>query len=505
MKTITHAFIAGLLFAAGAAFCAENDEADRLRDEIRDLNQEIQSYRTADRLQLRHDQMRELLPLVREARDTAERHAEEWRRVLEKQKVAFTAFKAEDLRDAGFSAEVEKRASEAEHEGREVKKKFYDRINELEKKAEAVLNEPQRQELRGRWRQSEGSDAHRQELDQIRRDLEEIHHEHYGSIGPIGRFLVSSSAENLLENRLVVAEKSDTPEAKNPERTDVSRTVRRLEKEVGELRSDINLLNLLNGLHLSAQQDSQLAGVLKETGDEDRELRKDKAQKYVKALTRMRDYLAANKPVPPSVSREVDALQKEFTMNASRKSPSSQKQCLKTQVEKTEKILTEAQKSVLADYKPCLIPPKNLKDPVRIGQANDTSAEARTLERIRSVPENRFGQDSAAIVEKTLSDYESHTGRFKGTEREAKKKWLTGFLADVRKMPDADFQMNKAELATRLQTLNKEEELRKRLGELTGGKESAICQKIAQHLLNPRIIPLLDPRRGEKTDGSKIM
>jgi len=43
--------------------------------------------------------------------------------------------------------------------------------------------------------------------------------------------------------------------------------------------------------------------------------------------------------------------------------------------EEVEGILSSAQFSIVEDFKPCLILPKSLQDPLRVGQANDAGGK----------------------------------------------------------------------------------------------------------------------------------
>ncbi|MBI2931670.1 MAG: hypothetical protein HYY16_08465 [Planctomycetes bacterium] len=156
-------------------------------------------------------------------------------------------------------------------------------------------------------------------------------------------------------------------------------------------------------------------------------------------------------------------------------------------------ILFESQQQVLLDYNPCLIPPKNLKDPVRVGQAHDSAPAINALQRLRSIPARRWETDRDSILEKSLARLEEAHGKFPAGEREAAKETLCDLLERSRALSDIDFELQKEDFAAEFQQFNRKEELKKELEGLVG-EDSVVDGKIRSFLLHPRAAALYETR-----------
>jgi hypothetical protein len=166
---------------------------------------------------------------------------------------------------------------------------------------------------------------------------------------------------------------------------------------------------------------------------------------------------------------------------------------LKPYVERVEALLTEAQKQVLYDYVTCLIPPRNLRDPVRVGQATDHEAQVRALRQIRAIPALAYANRKGVIAEEALRRIEEHGGVYPPEERAQVKARLVAFFDRVRALSDVEFELNKEELAEELERFNRREQLKAALEQRQDRRE-VIRRKIRLHLLHPRIVALLEAR-----------
>lgn len=160
-----------------------------------------------------------------------------------------------------------------------------------------------------------------------------------------------------------------------------------LEREVSILRADINMLNLINGLHLSSEQVEQLTRLARAAGsyqvERPTEIDIEAFKGLVRSLETMKRLLLNGRDIPlPMLAHALKLAQRANLLS----NPAPQPTGLREVAQQVLSILTEEQKQVLADYKPCLIPPKNLKDPVRVGQAPSNSGYIKALERIRQIP-----------------------------------------------------------------------------------------------------------------------
>ena len=214
----------------------------------------------------------------------------------------------------------------------------------------------------------------------------------------------------------------------------------------------------------------------------------EKAQKLIDALNEAISYMERGKQIPNTVQTTINDCRANLRIFRKQPQPNLEKF-----IKEVEQHLFEAQKKVLVDYKPCLIPPKDLKDPVRVGQASDDSAITKTLEQLRKLPQRKYDEDKKKIAEKQLSKIEEHQGRWPDGEREKKLQELVKFIDKVRAMSDVDFEMNKSELAKEFSKFARKEMLEEKLEKIS--KEDKIVRdKIRAFLLNPRIVPLLRER-----------
>lgn len=65
-------------------------------------------------------------------------------------------------------------------------------------------------------------------------------------------------------------------------------------------------------------------------------------------------------------------------------------------------VLTPEQLQVVEDFKPCLIPPRDLKNPVRAGQASSNEHAVKRLRRLRAAPENQWLARRDKIVQRMV-------------------------------------------------------------------------------------------------------
>lgn len=137
-------------------------------------------------------------------------------------------------------------------------------------------------------------------------------------------------------------------------------------------------------------------------------------------------------------------------------------------------VLTDAQKEIVDKFACCLIPPQELSDPVRAGQADASPKELELLRKVRSVP--------AAVWPKVKEPWVNHIAKLEDlklpgrseAEREAGRRRVAGVFEKVRAASDTEFEMNKEAFCV----------------ELKGKKEQNLSDrkrqfKFAYFLLNP--------------------
>ncbi|MFQ5655740.1 MAG: hypothetical protein ACE5GW_13545, partial [Planctomycetota bacterium] len=261
------ALVAGVLVAAPLFGGDEEGAATRAArpgDDVRALEQHLFLIGALDRLDLTRAQLAGILAAAEEAEDARRDHEAAMRELLAEEEVAFRAFYEEDLRNTGFSRAVERRTGRLNRRGKAMRKAYFERIGPIEERVIELLTPAQHaalEDLRIGWRRKPGGrgsgkkpapDPRREREAEIRGELKKIHRAEYGSLGPIGRLLVRPGAVEAIEGRLGRGgggARSILASSPGPAPAVDGNAAR-----VAELRADINLLNLINGLNLAPAQ-----------------------------------------------------------------------------------------------------------------------------------------------------------------------------------------------------------------------------------------------------------
>ena len=270
-------------------------------------------------------------------------------------------------------------------------------------------------------------------------------------------------------------------------------------QKVEELFQDISTVNLLNGLRLTREQAQQVLALAREAQQVRQGLKGNGVEAYQKALadaeaTYEAFKAAAMKGEPPTgpVSNRASAAEQRLKDLRDQYAADVQKR-LKDLEARLQNVLTEGQKEVVEGFKPCLIPPQNLRDPVRAGQAAGDKP-VQILSRLRSIPAAEWNSHKDEIAARHVEMTEKH--KFKmlsDQERAAEERRFIALAEQARALKDTDFELEKARLAEALQPSDKREalmeELRKRAPH--GGPE---VSRAAHWLLSSRVVPILEER-----------
>ncbi|MBI4831888.1 MAG: hypothetical protein HY801_10120 [Candidatus Lindowbacteria bacterium] len=260
-------------------------------------------------------------------------------------------------------------------------------------------------------------------------------------------------------------------------------------KRIMELREDISLLNLLNGLHLTNEQQAALLTEARNAQALKMQYRNQYSPLIPQAEKQFEELKAQlmNPDTPPQAVVEQSAQQTNEQIKKIRESFVSDLSEIEKRV---NAILTDGQKKIVEDFSPCLIPPKDLKNPTRVGQANDSTHIERMLTRARTLSDDVFEERVEQILDRHISKYEERFGEFPSDgAREAEKTRVRAVVDEARAMSDVDFELNKQELATRIDPRARQN-AQKRPARRFGHEPS----KIARLLLNERIIPILEQK-----------
>ena len=221
-----------------------------------------------------------------------------------------------------------------------------------------------------------------------------------------------------------------------------------------ELSHEISAINLLNGIRLTRQQTEQVLALAREA----QKLRASSphTEYYRKALGEaVRAYEAfkaeAIKGEPPAGRVSHNAVHHEHRVNGIRNRRARLLDQRITEFDaRLKQVLTEGQVQIVESFKPCLVPPKDLRDPVRAGQAAG-DRPIQMLSRLRSLPASVWNGHKGEIAEQHVRRLEGmHLEITKPEARAAAKQRFIELVDKARAMSDVEFGMEKGTLAGQL-------------------------------------------------------
>ena len=245
-----------------------------------------------------------------------------------------------------------------------------------------------------------------------------------------------------------------------------------------ELKREIRLLNLINGLDLTP---SQMEIVLENA--EEKQRMRDQFEKVLlnrqeemeAVLEEIRSYLRENEEIPPLTVQKYHRLDREI-----REARLKIQEEIKDLAKEIEESLEPHQLYKLQEFVPCIIPPKGEK---RIGQAKDYKGLTRSLERIRRIPSRIYQQRRDEVVRRTLDGLKLHALLFTDLDEEEMKRHVESIYDKVRNLEDAEFEIQKERLAENLISPFKPEI-----------PSNNLMRKIAGFLLSAEVTPVLEAR-----------
>jgi hypothetical protein len=252
-----------------------------------------------------------------------------------------------------------------------------------------------------------------------------------------------------------------------------------------DLRKEIRVLNLINGLDLTQEQmEIVLANAreYKKLRDQFEKALLSRREKMEVALDDVRSYLRENQDIPPQTVRNYRRLDRE-----AREAQLEIEDRMKDLTKEIEESLEPHQLYQLKEFVPCIIPPKGEK---RIGQAKDHKGLTRNLERIRRIPSRMYQQKKKEIVEKTLEGLKFHAPPFAEIDDDEMERRIESIYDELRNLEDAEFEVQKERLAEDLVSPFKPQ-----------APSNGLTRKIAGFLLSAEVIPVLERRiaRGDPT------
>lgn len=247
-----------------------------------------------------------------------------------------------------------------------------------------------------------------------------------------------------------------------------------------EIRREIRLVNLINGLDLNSMQMEMILTRARETEklrqESEAELRL-RQEEMERVLEEIKFYRKDNQEVPSATVQRFHGLQKEL-----RESRFALVEKIREQAREIERVLEEHQLYQLQEFVPCIIPPKG---ELRIGQAQGHQGLTRGMERIRELPYRFYDRKRDEIIDRTLERMKLHVPPKVEIDEKEMKEHIGSVLEKARSLQDVEFDLQKDKLATELVSPLKPQALSSR---------SPLSRKIEAFLLSPEIIPLIEER-----------
>lgn len=220
-------------------------------------------------------------------------------------------------------------------------------------------------------------------------------------------------------------------------------------RRIEAVKADISLLNLVNGLNLSETQvrglleiraatRAVLSGLVAENAD-----LLDEAED---TLSRYRAALEGNGRMPKGLERNAGTVDHELT-----EAGEQAKGELERLVGRLRAVFTPEQLQVIIEFNPCVIPPKSLKDPVRVGQARGSDDKLEeVLAQVRSAGAEQFERE---LPDKLLAELRKQARKVGGVadrDLRAEQDRLLALFREARELSDAEFPLRLKELTERM-------------------------------------------------------
>lgn len=268
------------------------------------------------------------------------------------------------------------------------------------------------------------------------------------------------------------------------------------EEQIRGLFEEIMLLNLVNGLNLTEDQIRQILQYNKEVQSLKAQTETENTRTLngvINAYTELKSTLEKNEGIPKDIEHQAFMMEQE----AKRINGELMESVANIEKELTG-VLIESQVEIINNFNPCLIPPKDLKDPVRAGQAANSEQGLDMLRRIRKMPQDVYEDRKPEIVERHLENIQKHVGKLNDEEKKHEAERLSTVMDKARKMSDKDFELNGPDLAREFfndskKTLEKDKELQKEAEKIRHERHGGPT-RLGKFLLNPRIVPILEKR-----------
>jgi len=118
---------------------------------------------------------------------------------------------------------------------------------------------------------------------------------------------------------------------------------------------------------------------------------------------------------------------------------------------KVDGLLNDAQRAMVREFSCCLIPPKALSDPARVGQADVSEKKLELLQSVRKVPDALWPIVRGSLLKKVSDSVLAKTPGIADEARQAQVKRLGEILDRTRKMDEVAYEMEKHTLVASME------------------------------------------------------
>ncbi|RKY11549.1 MAG: hypothetical protein DRP82_07400 [Planctomycetota bacterium] len=267
----------------------------------------------------------------------------------------------------------------------------------------------------------------------------------------------------------------------------------------------ISLLNLINGLHMSKEQ-------MRRVYDLNLQLEAERVEHYFATLKvlsyvesvrrRLYEELLLGKQSDEWVreAAKTDRMLRECRNRGYR--------CYEQLAPKVEEVFTDAQKEIINTFDPCTVPPRDMRNPIRAGQAPSQEKIFRALRRLRDMPAWRQRRAIQLATDRHIRSLKEHTNLTPEEEQRERQRFQK-LLQKIASMDDVEFELKKHELVNELvygspvKAIKEKKKQLERLGReigRTGQKRyrySPKYNRVVRFFLDPPVvIPVLRDKMG---------
>ena len=444
------ALVVALLWTGGvfpaAARAGEIPEALRGRVGTEFDERAVDSLDLILSLKLTGEQARAILPRLEEACSLHLRNYHDLAEIRPEEVRAYTAFLEEDRLNQGFSPEVEQRTRRVHFRVVEIQQKLAADLNALADEVRSIVLTPDQQDLaesykpnkeaviaaladpherrkaerRARCRAS-GPPAEDPPLAEARKAKEAVARATHAHQDVIAQYVLCPAAAEPLYKLAGARRPAVVREAVRCRRSGTEGypldQYQQDKEALRKLRREISDWNLVNGMHLSCEQLQKLIYLAAEA----ERLRIGQRQ------GRSKDKL-------PREALDEELVRLELAVEA---------------------VLRLGQLEVLSSFQPCLLPPKDLKDPVRVGQVTDSAGTALWL----TWPRGKSDRTVERMIDRLIEREATRYGTLDEQALAERRSLLRETVRQVAQMDEVEFAVNKDDLVEAIQPKNRESEL----------------------------------------------